>query len=92
MFSEIHCVVKGKVQRVGYRDFVEQYVKAQSLCGWIRNNDDGSVEALIQGTPDDLKACIEVLNEGSILAKVDTLSIDWKTPEKHFDDFKVISS
>lgn len=92
MFSEIHCVMKGRVQRVGYRDFVEQYVKTHHLSGWIKNNDDGSVEAVIQGTPEELKSCIEILNEGSVLAKVDTFSVDWRTPEKQFEDFKVISS
>ncbi len=92
MFTEIHCVVTGKVQGVGYRDFVDSYAKDQALVGWIRNNENGSVEILIQGTPDVLKDCIEVLNEGSILARVDSLSIDWRTPSKLFDSFKVISS
>lgn len=89
MFSEIYCVVKGKVQRVGYRDFVEQYAKEHNLSGWIKNNADGSVAAVIQGTPEELKDCIEILNRGSLLAKVETLSIDWRTPAKQFDDFSV---
>ena len=92
MFSEIHCVVKGKVQRVGYRDFVERLTKERALTGWIKNLPDGSVEVLIQGTPDELKECIEALNRGPVLAKVESLSVDWRTPEKHFEDFKVISS
>ena len=89
MFSEIYCVIKGKVQRVGYRDFVEQYAKEHGLSGWIKNNADGSVSVVIQGTPEELKDCIETLNRGSLLAKVETLSIEWRTPEKHFDDFSV---
>jgi len=92
MFSEIHCVVKGKVQRVGYRDFVEAYTKEKGLFGWIRNNEDGSVEMVIQGTPDELKDCMEILNQGSILARVENLSVDWRTPEKQFNEFKIISS
>ncbi len=92
MFSEIYCVVKGKVQRVGYRDFIEQYVREEGLFGWIKNKEDGSVEVLIQGTPDELKACIEVLNQGSLLSKVETLAIDWRTPERQYDEFKILSS
>ena len=92
MFSEIHCIVKGRVQRVGYRDFVEQYAKEHQLNGWIKNNDDGSVETVIQGMPDELKTCIETLNRGSLLAKVETMSVDWRTPVKQFVDFSVISS
>ncbi|MFZ2253352.1 MAG: acylphosphatase [Minisyncoccia bacterium] len=92
MFSEIHCIVKGKVQGVGYRDFVEHYAKEHSLNGWIKNNADGSVESVIQGTPDELKICIESLNQGSLLAKVESMSVDWRTPAKQFSDFSVRSS
>lgn len=92
MFSEIYCVVRGRVQRVGYRDFIEKYTKEHGLFGWIKNSEDGSVEVVIQGTPDELKECIEVLNQGSLLAKVESLSVDWRTPAKQFDEFRVISS
>ena len=92
MFSEIHCILKGKVQGVGYRDFVEQYAREQGLYGWIKNNADRSVEVVIQGTPDELRACIEHLNIGSLLAQVESIAVDWRTPEKHFDEFRVIAS
>lgn len=92
MFSEIYCVVTGRVQRVGYRDFVDTYAKDEGLTGWIKNNPNGSVEVVLQGTPDQLKDCIEVLNEGSILAKVEGLTVDWRTPKQLFDSFRVISS
>ena len=88
---EVHCVVKGKVQGVGYRDFVDSYAKEYGLVGWVRNNHDGSVELLLQGQPDVLKATIEVLNEGSVLAKVQSLAVDWRTPKQLFDSFKVIA-
>ncbi len=91
MFSEIHVVVRGKVQRVGYRDFVDQYARTHELHGWIRNNEDGSVEMVIQGTPEELKACTEVLNQGSSLARVDSIAIDWRTPEVHFEEFSVVA-
>lgn len=90
MFSEIHCIVKGKVQMVGYRDFVQRLAKKLNLTGWVKNMDDGSVEVLAQGIPDDLKACIEELNSGSVLAKVESIAVDWRTPAEQFDDFVVI--
>ncbi len=92
MFSEIYCVAKGRVQGVGYRDFVDRYARKHSLSGWIKNMEDGSVEMVIQGMPDQLKACIEILNEGPLLARVDALTIDWRTPAKLFSDFSVTSS
>lgn len=82
--------MKGKVQGVGYRDFIEQYAKEEGLFGWIKNNKDGSVEVVLQGMPDQLKECIEILNQGSILAHVEAMSVDWRTPEKQFDEFRVL--
>ena len=92
MFTEIYCVVTGRVQGVGYRDFIDTYAKEETLTGWVKNNPNGSVEVLLQGTPDALKACIEIVNEGSILSKVTGLTVDWRTPKQLFDSFKVISS
>jgi acylphosphatase len=92
MFSEIHCTVQGRVQGVGYRDFIEGYAKDHALYGWIKNNENGSVEMVLQGTPDELKDCLEAIHQGSLLAKVEALSVDWRTPEKLYDEFRVISS
>jgi len=90
MFSEIFCLVKGKVQGVGYRYTVERYAVEHGLRGWVRNNEDGSVEAVIQGTPDELKATIEMLNVGSPLSKVESIAVDWRTPESRYEDFQVL--
>ena len=92
MFSEIYCVAHGKVQGVGYRDFVEGCAREFSLTGWVKNKPDGSVELVLQGIPDVLKRCTELLNQGSPLARVDTLIVEWRTPMKQFDEFRVISS
>lgn len=92
MFTEIYCIVSGKVQRVGYRDFVQRMAKERGLKGWVKNREDGTVEILAQGYPDDLKACIEALHTGSVLAKVDSVAVDWRTPKHQFDDFSVLIS
>lgn len=85
-------MVSGRVQRVGYRDFVDEYAKNHGLTGWIQNRKDGKVEIVLQGYPEDLRACIEALNEGSVLAHIENISVDWRNPKKQFDTFKVVSS
>ncbi len=90
MFSEIYCVVRGKVQRVGYRDSVETYAREHGLFGWIQNTGDGGVIVVLQGTPDELKECVVMLNQGSPLAHVESVAVDWRTPHKQFDEFKVL--
>jgi acylphosphatase len=90
MFSEVHCIVSGKVQQVAYRDFVQHTANEYGVTGWVRNKDDGTVELVAQGIPDDLKECIERFNTGSVLAHVVGVAVDWRTPEKLYDDFVVI--
>ncbi len=90
MFTEVNCFVLGKVQNVGYRDFVQNAAKQHNLNGWVNNLEDGRVEVVAQGLLDNLKLFVEELNEGSVLSEVETVSIEWKTASKHFYDFVVI--
>ena len=88
MLSEVYCIVSGKVQAVGYRDFVVRFAKEYEITGFVRNKKEGTVEILAQGMPDRLKEFVELLNQGSGLAKVDSVGAEWRTPEKELDDFE----
>ena len=91
MFTEIYCIVTGKVQRVGFRAFVESIAREHGVFGWVQNREDGTVHVLLQGLPDILKRCSEDLQTGSVLSKVDSVAVDWRTPAEQFDEFKVLS-
>lgn len=49
-------LVRGKVQGVGFRYFVERTANELGLSGWVRNLDDGRVEVYAAGTKDQLAA------------------------------------
>ena len=51
-------MVRGRVQGVGFRWFVEREAHILGIAGWVRNNADGSVEILAQGTHDQLSGCV----------------------------------
>jgi acylphosphatase len=92
MFSEIYCVIHGKVHGVGLRAYIETVAREHGVTGWVRNNpSQGTVEVLMQGIPDVLKECIEELHNGSVLSKIEGVGVDWRTPREQFDDFKVIT-
>jgi acylphosphatase len=82
MMSEVVCVVSGDVQRVGFRDFVQTKAMEFGCTGFV--------VVLAQGIPDTLKALIEELHEGSVLAAVTGVSVDWQTPKELFSDFVVV--
>ncbi len=86
---EIQCVISGKVQGVRYRDFVQVSATELGVVGYVRNVEDGTVLVCAQALPDILKEFIEYLHEGSLLARVDAVSVDWKSPKVTFDDFSI---
>ncbi len=87
---EIYCVVTGKVQGVGYRDFVQGAAAELGLCGSVKNLSSGEVEVIVQGQPELLREFVEYLNEGSLLARVDGVSVEWRTAKMELDDFSVV--
>jgi acylphosphatase len=68
-----HIVVRGRVQGVGYRAFVEDEALRRGLEGWVRNRRDGNVEAVFKGEEEAVAAMIEACRRGPYAARVDTL-------------------
>ncbi|HZQ22950.1 MAG TPA: acylphosphatase [Terriglobales bacterium] len=64
-------IIRGRVQGVGYRWFVEREAHILGIAGWVRNNPDGSVEVLAMGTRDQLAGLRSRLREGPRAARVD---------------------
>lgn len=89
MFEEIYCKIEGRVQMVMFRDFAQRKARSLDVVGWVRNLADGTVEVVAQGTPDTLKAYVALLHEGSILSRVDSVSVEWRAPSGYFDDFVI---
>lgn len=68
-------VVRGRVQRVGYRHWTQQTAIAHGLDGWVRNRPDGSVEALFAGPAAAVEAMIGACRRGPQAALVDALDV-----------------
>jgi acylphosphatase len=64
-------VVRGRVQGVGFRWFVEREAHILGIAGWVRNNADGSVEILAMGSGDQLLGLRSRLRQGPRAARVD---------------------
>ena len=66
----VRLIVTGKVQGVGYRFWATRMAIRLGLRGWVRNRADGSVEALVTGTPQEVAAMIEACWSGPPGARV----------------------
>jgi acylphosphatase len=66
-------LVKGRVQGVGFRWFVQNEAARIGLRGWVRNTDDGHVEVMAAGTPDQLEDLVQALARGTRGSRVDNI-------------------
>jgi acylphosphatase len=68
-----HVVIRGLVQGVGYRAWVERTALVHGVEGWVRNRRDGTVEAVFAGAPEKVGAMIEACRHGPRGALVDAV-------------------
>jgi acylphosphatase len=68
-----HFLVRGRVQGVGFRWFVQREAAALQLHGWVRNTEDGHVEVVASGDPGVLDALRQVLRRGPRGSRVDAV-------------------
>ena len=82
-------VVRGRVQGVGFRWFVEREAHILGIAGWVRNNPDGSVEVLAQGTRDQLSGLHARLRQGPRAARVDSVEESEAKPAANMNTFRI---
>ena len=74
-------VVRGRVQGVFFRDSTEREASRRGLAGWVRNRDDGAVEGVFEGSPDDVRALVEFCESGPSAADVERIETSEEEPE-----------
>jgi len=64
-------LVRGRVQGVGYRNYIAYKAGVLGIRGWVRNRGDGSVEAVVQGAAEAVAEIIRCAERGPRAARVD---------------------
>ena len=75
------ALITGRVQGVFYRATCRDEAVARGLAGWVRNNSDGSVEAVFEGPEADVHAILEWCRRGPPSAAVQHVQVSWEPPE-----------
>ncbi|WP_407925531.1 acylphosphatase [Geminicoccus flavidas] len=75
--------ITGRVQGVGYRDWLVGQAVELRLTGWVRNRPDGSVEAHAEGPAAALERLADRCRRGPRLARVDGVQVSDLAPEGH---------
>jgi acylphosphatase len=85
--ERLHAVVRGSVQGVGFRYFIQRKARQLGLRGWVRNNDDGTVELLAEGSRSDLEQLMMAAEEGPRMARVQRVEVQWSSATGGLDEF-----
>ncbi|MCI0634578.1 MAG: acylphosphatase [Actinobacteria bacterium] len=75
-------VVHGLVQGVFFRDSVRRRALTAGVTGWVRNNRDGTVEAVFEGDDAPVERLVDFCRDGPRGARVDRIVIEIEEPEE----------
>ena len=74
-------VAHGRVQGVFFRDTVSSEAESRGVAGWVKNRDDGTVEAVFEGDPEAVQAMVDLCGSGPDQADVDKVEAGEEEPE-----------
>lgn len=76
----LRVTVRGMVQDVGFRVAVLREARSEGVAGWVRNRDDGSVEAVLEGPEPAVASVLAYCHVGPPGARVDAVQADPEPP------------
>jgi acylphosphatase len=87
--SAAEIVVEGRVQGVGYRDFVQRKAVALGLAGYVMNLKDGKVRVRVEGGRDLIEELMHDLGKGPPLARVEQMAVTWRPLTGRYTGFSI---
>lgn len=75
---------------VMFRDFVTRKARARGIVGTVKNNPDGSVSVVAEGTESALRELLALIHHGSFLARVDRVEEAWLAPLESYRSFDIL--
>jgi acylphosphatase len=88
----VHVWVQGRVQAVGFRAFVQQNARQIGVTGWVRNVGYDTVEAVAEGSKEQIEAFLQMVKRGPLGSRVDESREEWEQVTGEFDAFRVKAS
>ena len=91
MTMNARLIITGNVQGVGFRAFVRNRAIKNNVTGWVKNLNDGSVEALLSGSQENLNKLIEITRRGTPWSKVSNVVVTYSEDQEEYSLFEIIS-
>jgi acylphosphatase len=89
MAKRIHVFVKGKVQRVGYREFTRREAESLGVSGFVKNLKDDRVEIIAEGEAKNLKEFEKRFRKGPLMAFITDVEMTEESSTGEFEGFDI---
>ncbi len=87
--TRAHVYITGRVQGVCFRAYTQEEAVRLGLRGWVRNLQDGRVEAAFEGPEEEVKEMIKWCHQGPSHARVTNVEAQWESPKGESGGFRV---
>jgi acylphosphatase len=87
--TRAHVFISGYVQGVFFRETAKNRADSLNVMGWVRNREDGGVEAVFEGEEQDVKKTVEYCKHGPPRAAVTHVEVLWENCVGEFDGFEI---
>jgi len=87
--KQLEIVLHGRVQGIGFRWTISNYARNNNLNGWVANQSDSSVKAILQGNKNQLDNFLDWIKKSPGFSKVTSLDFKINKPKQIFRDFTI---
>ena len=90
MDKHAEIIVYGRVQKAGFRDFIDEIAFHFNLNGYVKNLNDGTVQIICEGEENSIKELLEKVNISQYPIRVENIDVVYKKPTGEYRTFEVI--
>lgn len=87
--ARVKVLVYGLVQGVFFRQSTKEEAEKLKLKGWVKNREDGGVEAIFEGEREKIEKMLEWMKKGPPLARVEKVNVFWEEFKGEFKNFEI---
>jgi len=85
-----HVTIGGRVQGVNFRASARERARSAGVGGWVRNLDDGRVEAVFEGPKPAVSRMVSWCYGGPRSARVEKVDVEWERPTGQDSEFRIV--
>ncbi|HII00886.1 TPA: acylphosphatase, partial [Methanosarcinaceae archaeon] len=90
MKKRAEIIISGRVQKAGYRDFIDEIAFDLNLNGYVKNLDDGTVELVCEGEENSISKLLKNINIVQYPIRVENIDVVYKDPTGEYKTFEVV--